>query len=76
MSYIEFKEQEKEAFEYLSANDFNVNDIIMQTMHKLYHAGAIDADTKWRTALAKYCNNHNIAYKDIFCEILNILNKK
>lgn len=75
MSYIEFKEQEEKAFEQLNPNDFSVNNII-QTMHKLYHAGAIDADTKWRTALAKYCNNHNIAYKDIFCEILNILNKK
>lgn len=75
MSYIEFKEQEENAFNQLNANDFNVNNL-MQTMHKLYHAGAIDADTEWRTALAKYCNNHNIAYKDIFCEILNILNKK
>lgn len=74
MSYIEFKEQENEAFQHLNANDFHITNI-MVTMHHLYHQGEIDADTEWRNALAIYCNNHNISCKDVFCEIVNILNK-
>lgn len=72
MSYIHSKE--KEAFEKLTAEDFNISNI-MNTMHKLYKEGALDVDDKWRNALMTYCNNHNINYRDVFPEIINILNK-
>ena len=75
MSYLEMKKESNIRFDSLSAEDLSIKNI-MNTMKNMYLNGANDMDIKWRYALEQYSKKHNIQYKDIFCEILNILNNK
>lgn len=75
MSYLEMKDECKKAFDRLSPVDLSIYKLA-DTIRDMYINGARDMDDKWRQALVTYCNNHNISHRDIFFEMINILNKK
>lgn len=77
MSYIDnitLRENAKNKLNSFDVEAFTLNNLPI-TLENMYIEGFVECDSKWRSALAKFAENHKEFTTKMFIEIIKYLNE-